>query len=84
MWAIPIPIFLILSIFFAGRLGKEISDLGINDITPSIVSPVGIYHYVVEKKKRGEKLSFNFWASIFSVLMIFSPFIYIGIAYYKR
>ena len=81
MWAIPIPIFFVLSLFFAGRLSKEIADLDIVDISPSIISISGLFLYVKEKKKRNEPLSFNFWAGLLCTLMIFSPFIYISIAY---
>jgi len=72
-------VFFVLSIFFAGRLGKEITNLGVTDIAPSIVSIPGLVLYVREKRKRGEALSFNFWAAVLCTLLIFSPFIYFGI-----
>jgi hypothetical protein len=75
MWVIPVAVFFVLSIFFAGRLGKEITELGIADITRWVVSIVGMVLYVKEKKKRGERLSFNFWATIFCTTMIFVPFL---------
>ena len=69
--------FLVLSIYFAGRLGKEIDSLSIGDFSSShIVSIYGLIMYVKEKKKRNESLSFNFYASIICVLGIFAPFIY--------
>ncbi len=79
MWLIPVAVFFVLSIFFAGRLGKEITNQGITDISPSIVSIPGLVLYVKEKRKRGERLSFNFWAAVLCAVLIFSPFIYFGI-----
>jgi hypothetical protein len=79
MWLIPVAIFFVLSIFFAGRLGKEITNLGITDISSGIVSIPGLILYVKEKRKRGEPLSFNFWAGVLCTILIFSPFIYFGI-----
>ncbi len=79
MWMLPAPIFFCLTIFFAGRLGKEIFELGIVDSSPSLISLEGLYRYIVEKRKRGERLSFNLWASIGSFILIFSPFVYLGV-----
>jgi hypothetical protein len=80
MWVIIIVIFsLALGYFFAWRLQSEFKELGIVDISESMVSLVGIFLYVKEKRKRKEPFSFNFYACVLSALLIFSPFVYIMI-----
>lgn len=78
---LPAILFLISSYFFAGRLAKEIRDLGIVDITSNIVSLPGVIKYVREKRRRNEPLSVNFFAATASVVLIFVPFIIAGIIY---
>ena len=79
MWIFIVRFFLAVSYFFAWRLQSEFDELGIVDISRSIVSLIGLVLYAKEKRKRKEALSFNFYACVISTLLIFSPFVYFEI-----
>ena len=50
-------------------------------MTRNIVSIRGLILYVKEKKKLGETLSYNFYAAVVAVAMVFLPFILISVIY---
>jgi hypothetical protein len=67
--------------FFAGGLAKEMRAMGIVDVSRNIVSIPGLIKYIRKKQELNEPFSKNFYGTLISFLMIFTPFLVGGIFY---